>query len=140
MLARFLRLSAADRLLVLRVIPLVAAIRTALWLLPFGLLRSLLRRRVVVRVFPALEMPVTRLAWAVHAASRAVPCATCLTQSLALQFLLRQLGHPALLQIGVARHDRQFVAHAWIECGGQILLDDPDEVARYRLLTSLSST
>jgi hypothetical protein len=139
MFARFLRLSADDRLLLRRVMPLVVAIRTALWLLPFGLLRSLLRHRAAVMLFPSLEVPVTRLAWAVQAASRVVPRATCLTQSLALQFLLRQRGRPAVIQIGVVRHERNFFAHAWIECDGQVLLDDPREVAQYKLLASLAS-
>jgi hypothetical protein len=44
---------------------------------------------------------------------------TCLTRSLALNYLLRRHGLPAELRIGVRKADEQFAAHAWVECAGE---------------------
>jgi hypothetical protein len=83
-------------------------------------------------------MHARELAWAVRAASRWVPGATCLTQSLALQFLLTQIGRRCVLRIGVARtFPRALTAHAWVDCGGEVLLDQPVDVRAYAVLASL---
>jgi len=82
-------------------------------------------------------MPVGRLVWAVRAASRRIPAASCLTQSLALHCLLARAGHRSEIRIGVAKNaEAGFQAHAWVEYAGQPLLSIPEEVERYvRLLT-----
>lgn len=82
-------------------------------------------------------MPVTRLVWAVRAASRRIPAASCLTQSLALHCLLTRAGHRSDIRIGVAKDaEAGFGAHAWVEYAGQPLLSGPEEVERYvRILT-----
>jgi hypothetical protein len=122
-----------------RLVMLVLTIRMSLWVMPCTVLRRLLRQRKVTAAFPPelVRMPVARLAWAVQVASRPVPAATCLTQSLALQFLLARSGFPSSVRIGVAKNDqRNFQAHAWVVCGDQVLLDNPEEVACYTALVS----
>ena len=49
------------------------------------------------------DLPVSRLEWAVRAAGRRVPMASCLTQALALQFLLGRSGHFSEVLIGVRK-------------------------------------
>jgi hypothetical protein len=68
------------------------------------------------------EIPAD-IAWAVRRASRAVPGATCLTQSLSAQIVLARHGHASRLQIGVARTGtRELRAHAWLESDERILV------------------
>ena len=78
------------------------------------------------------DTPVSRLVWAVRAASRRIPAASCLTQSLALHCLLTRAGHAAQIHIGVAKDPTsKFHAHAWVEHEGEPLLSDPAEIVDY---------
>jgi hypothetical protein len=125
------RLRADERGLALRALLLVTTIRMALWVLPFKQLRRLTGwKKVPLSV--SHEMPISRLVWAVRAASRRVPGATCLTQSLALHCLLTRAGHHSQLRIG-ANMDQtgRFQAHAWVEYEGEPLLSSAGEVASY---------
>ena len=126
-----------------RLAMLVAGIRVALWTLSFATLQRLLKQRALAALFPRnlAELPVARLAWAVETTSRRIPDATCLTQALALQFLLTRAGRPSALRIGVARSGaRGFQAHAWVECEGRTLIDRPEDVAGYTPLASWESS
>jgi hypothetical protein len=110
----------------------VLAVRAALWLLPWPRVRSM--------VGPAHKRPsrfsVHRIERAVRVASRMVPCATCLTQALALNHLLSRDGHASTVQIGVRQDAGEFAAHAWVEWVGGPLLSSATEVSRYvRCLT-----
>jgi hypothetical protein len=139
MIRRFLRLSRSDRRLTARIVLLLAAIRLGLWVLPFSTLRRQLRTSIPAAACPPalVAVPVERLARLVEACSRVVPGATCLTQSLAVQFLLGRAGHPSVIRIGVARNNvRGFEAHAWVDYQGQVLLDHSANIARYRILAS----
>lgn len=116
-------LTASERDLLTRTMPLVLAVRIALWLLPS---RVIVRRvqRASARVAMAGRRHHTpdSIAWAVDAAARRIPRASCLTQAVAAQYLLRRNGHVSELRIGVARGSDGFRAHAWIEQGGRILV------------------
>ena len=102
---------------------LVICVRLALWLLP--------SRVIVQRVHEASKRPHAaarsgvrpdQIGWAIDAASRRVPRASCLTQAVAGQILLRRHGIASTLQVGVIRDQQGFRAHAWIEEGGRILI------------------
>ncbi len=68
-----------------------------------------------------------RLARAVVATLRLLPGDTrCLLRSLVLTRLLARRGIPSRLVIA-ARTDPEFLAHAWVECGGAPVLDPGDE-------------
>jgi hypothetical protein len=55
--------------------------------------------------------------------ARFVPKASCLTQALALQFILARTGHSSRLQIGVREADDGSIsAHAWVTCNGVVVL------------------
>jgi transglutaminase superfamily protein len=130
---RFARLSSSERALFLHTALLVLAIRVGLLVLPV----RAVRRRLVIRTddkSAALNHSVERIVWAVTAASRYVPGATCLTQALAAQRLLGRSGHHASIQIGVTKDDQLgFQAHAWVICGTQVVIGGPD-VNRYTVL------
>lgn len=129
-----------SKLLFCLTLPLVIAVRVALWLVPFSSLRHLpkwLATRIRWRPRPA--WPPERIARYVRYASRFVPGATCLTQALATETLLRQAGRDCRLRIGVAKeHDGTLIAHAWVECEGRIVIGGSRaSVARYAPLPDL---
>ena len=132
-LDRVARLSPQDVALLATAWMLVARARLALWLLPWD--------RIIAdpEVRPAdglSQHHAERRAWAVRAASRLVPRATCLTQALALCGWLQREGCRSIVQIGVANENGRFSAHAWVEYGGIPLLTTRREIDRYaRCLT-----
>lgn len=138
MIGRFFALAAGDRALILRVVALVAAVRVRLWLGDWASVRSALRQ---TQLGPRLcgqcaARPPDRLAWAVRAASRVVPGATCLTQALALHVLLRATGRRAVIRIGIEAPGGRFASHAWVECDGRTLLDRPADLASFAEMVS----
>ncbi|MEA2338527.1 MAG: hypothetical protein QOE82_2534 [Thermoanaerobaculia bacterium] len=103
---------------------LVTLVRIGLWILPF----RVLHRAVVARSSRrgSSNHSIDAITWAVTAAARRVPRATCLTQALAGMLLLGANGHPAMLRVGVAKkEDGGLRAHAWIDSGGETILGDP---------------
>jgi transglutaminase superfamily protein len=129
-LGKLLRLSGADRRLLVTAGLLLAGIRLGLALLPYRTLRGLLdgAAGMTLRPRPTPEPDaVERIARAVTGASRAVPGAACLTQALAAQMLLERRGLPARVRVGVTRADGgQLLAHAWVESDGRIVLGGRD--------------
>lgn len=102
---------------------LVLAVRISLWLLP----SRVIVRRVHSTSTRAPEgrcsgVRAEQIAWAIDAASRRVPRASCLTQAVAGQILLRHHGIDSILRVGVIRRGTGFRAHAWIEEAGRILI------------------
>jgi hypothetical protein len=70
-----------------------------------------------------LPLPVPRLAALVAIAGRYhFIRTTCLKEACVLSLLLRLKGERSLLRIGVARPAGVFMAHAWLEYGGQVVL------------------
>jgi hypothetical protein len=128
-LRRFASLPPDDRRRFLVALPVVATVRAALWILPFGKLRSAIARHVRRRSGSLAPPPgeADRIAWSVGSAARFVPKATCLTQALAGEVLLRRAGYPAEVKIGVAKDPAgKLEAHAWIESGGRVVIGNHD--------------
>src|SRR2546428_13732866 len=99
-LARFLRLPAADRNILVLAGALLLAVRLGLWLLPFRVIRRLALGAAAAGGRPACSSP-ERIAWAVATAARFVPGATCLPRALVAESPLRRRGCAATLPIGV---------------------------------------
>src|SRR2546421_12701387 len=104
-LVKGLRLSSADRGLLLGSALLLMAIRLGLWLLPFRILLRLLPGTIHSQRREEERSSIARAAWSVRVMSRYVPAASCLTQALAMLVLLNWLGHSSELRIGVAKND-----------------------------------
>lgn len=133
-----MRRSPAAWLLGWRALRVVVWVRWSLWRRPYATVRADLRRRHLPSEFRASSGERTlagdprALAWAVRAAARRVPRASCLTQSLALEALLAQAGHRSTLRIGVARkNDGTFEAHAWVESEGRVLIGRIPNLQRF---------
>ena len=106
----------------------VAQVRIALWVLPS---RRVARLITVKRNAPSPPPSPERLEWSVKVTSRVVPYATCLTQALALQRVLARHGYRAIVQVGVCNVGGQFLAHAWVEHEGHMLLGTSESLACY---------
>ena len=120
---RLRQLSRADWALLLRAGSVVCLVRLGLCILPFRSLRRVIARLRNGTIPPATRPTPARIAWAVAAASRLVPRATCLTQALATQVLLTRVGYRGVLHLGVALDDAgKLLAHAWLECQGAIII------------------
>jgi hypothetical protein len=135
---QFAALTPPERRLLLRAVMVVTGVRLALWTMPFRWVCFVLQIRPAVS--PSLEaIRVKRLAWAVQAAARRIPSASCLTQALALQRLLARAGESAEVHIGVAKDSaRGFEAHAWLEHRGAILVGDNGELERFAPIRAVS--
>ncbi|HSL12429.1 MAG TPA: lasso peptide biosynthesis B2 protein [Actinomycetota bacterium] len=121
-MARALALPASDRALLLRAFAWVVAMRIGLWVVPFSRLR-----RAADRLGPAgAPAAPTRIAWAVEAAGRRVPAASCLTRALAADAMLRRAGRSPEIRLGVAKADDGVEAHAWLSLDGEVLVGGHD--------------
>lgn len=108
--------------------------------MPFARLKRLLAVHSRKPLGAPGQLPISHLAWAVRAASRRVPAATCLTQSMALHCLMARAGYAAQVHIGVSKDAQSgFKAHAWVEYEGRLLLSGPAEVVPYTCLHSIGN-
>ena len=81
---------------------------------------------------------IKKIASSVRRAARYVPSATCLTQALAANFLLRRIGVSAFLRIGVANSSKgRLEAHAWLESHGKIIVGKEKGLERYTVMSHL---
>jgi hypothetical protein len=114
-----------------RAIAIVYVIRIGLRLLPFGFLR----RQITKIPRRARRYTVDQIVWTVLAVSRSLPGSSCLTLALACQALLADSGHRSRIEIGVAKKEQRFAAHAWLVCEDRIVLGGSD-VNGYASLTA----
>jgi hypothetical protein len=115
-LQRLRQLPARDWRLAARAWCYVVAARVAVSILSFSRLQHLLKRAWTPA---ARRCDPRRIGWAVAAASRFVPGASCLPQAVAAHVLLRRAGASSTLILGVDRTPAHgFRAHAWVESAG----------------------
>lgn len=109
-------------------------------------MRSLPTGEMVRDVSPRADAPTAervedarRIALAVNrAASFGLFRPKCLVKSRALRKLLDEAGIPgAQVRVGVRLREGRFLAHAWVEYGGQVVGDDPEEVAHFVPMTGI---
>jgi hypothetical protein len=137
---RFLFLPYRKKKLLVESLLLVLGIRLSLWILPFKWLNERLLS-LNSTDFENRETDwnvVKSVARSVRASSRYVPQASCLTQALATRTLLRLKGQNSWLKIGVDRDENDvFIAHAWIEVDGKIVIG---RLPRHERLSVLNSS
>jgi hypothetical protein len=125
----------AELTLVLLTIALTASVRAALWTVHFRRLKQTVDACRPSKLLTGCYTDV-QIARAVRIASRYVPHATCLTQALTAQMLLTWADIEAKTLIGVRRIEK-FEAHAWVECGGRVLVGGAAESATYAPMLTL---
>ena len=121
---KLFRLSPEDRLLLGQAWAALLLVRLMLGVLPFTTIRAVCvraRRPVNINETPTDVRPhILRVARLVEIAARYSPAgATCLTETLALAWLLGRRGIMTNVRIGVARRNRHVAAHAWLEREGR---------------------
>jgi hypothetical protein len=128
------RLSAADWARLGEAFVLLVCVRAGLRLLSFAELNRRLDVWARTSTVPADSR--VRIAWAVGAVTRRLPGTKCLAEALTACAMLRRHGHDATLCIG-ARHAAAptLVAHAWVECDGEVVVGNVAEIEDYAVLT-----
>ena len=128
---RWRQLSGMERGLLIRALARVVQARLVLSVLPFRVVRGMIQPPVQA-VRPTES--VVQFVWAVRAAARFVPKASCLTQALALKSMLAKAGYDSTLRIGVnPALSGRFSAHAWIERNGEVLIGQEEAGNHSRL-------
>lgn len=124
-LTNIMALPRSERWLLAETLLVVVPVRAILWLLPSRLTLRLVRRLADAppRRVSGRRPAVGRVVWAVESVSRRIPHASCLTQAIAAQLVLRHYGYASRLCVGVAKSDDgDFRAHAWLERDGEIVI------------------
>lgn len=134
LLAKFLRLRAAERWLVLEAFCRVLKASLRVHVFPYR--KPAAGAKAVAAVASGrVGISSENIAWAVCAVGRRIPGATCLVQALAAEEMLLRHGHPAEIRFGAAKEaGKVFVAHAWVVSGGKVLVGGESE-SRYLSLT-----
>jgi hypothetical protein len=117
-------LSRRERVLLVQAGALVGTVRVALWVLPS---RWIIKYVTQLAGESAMRRPpsghLRDVLWAVEAASRRMPDASCLTQAVTALLLMRRHGYAARFCVGVARAPGGTLdAHAWLERDGAIVI------------------
>lgn len=139
-LGKMLRLSWADRLLLLEATFWLALARLALLTVPFRRIAPLLGTLQLESeaAVPAKTVRhANRIGWSVRTMARRTPWeSACLTQAISAKAMLRRRRIHSTLYLGLAKNQSQAMkAHAWLRCGAAILTGE----AGHEQFTILSS-
>ena len=141
-LHRFREISWLERCLLSEAFALLPVVHAAQQRLPFLAWRRLMERDLPIpsprlgRVTPA------QVVWAVDAACRWVPGEyKCLPRAYTTHLLLRHHAYPSQVHLGVSRAaEGTMDAHAWVECQGQIVVGQVEDMARFVPLPPLGQS
>ena len=138
---RLITLPSDQKRLMIRTLAWIIFFRICLWVLPYSRIKSWMRDEhlTIVPGQSPKEPSVEAIVNAVRACRRYVPYASCLTQAIAAKTMLRRAGYPSTIKIGVVKHDGDFLAHAWLEIDGKIVLGKQRFHSRYSVLGDISS-
>jgi hypothetical protein len=132
-IARFLRLSFSDQLLLIRAVLLLLMARISLRLFTLRTTRRLFSSPVR----NAAKLTVSQIVWSVNSASRLLPFISCMPQAIVAQRLLASHGYSAAMRVGVAPPgNSELQAHAWLEYQGAAVLG-ASQLDRYTILLTL---
>ncbi|MCM3880913.1 MAG: lasso peptide biosynthesis B2 protein [Vicinamibacterales bacterium] len=121
--------------LLLESLALMTSLNLGVRLLPFTVVRRGLDRWAGCSRRNTEDM-VDQIAWAVRAIGRRMPGATCLLEALVAHCMLRRFGYVPALRIGVRRGASMSIdAHAWVECGGAIVIGTIPGLTEYAVLS-----
>ena len=132
-LGKFRRLNGPERWLTVRVVGLLAIVRIGLWTMPFRTMQAFAARLGDRRFSPRCKrLSPQELTSLVSVGADYVPGASCLTQALVAQAILKRYGYRPVLRIGVTRGPMgYFGAHAWVECDGRVMIGDVPSLNDY---------
>jgi transglutaminase superfamily protein len=135
---KFIKLSKTDQLLLARAWGVLWVIKLGLWVVPFRNMKRFLTNEnyPVRRGKEKVKIPVKRVAWTVSMASRYVPNGkNCLLRAATTHHLLKRIGHPSVLHIGVDSSTQGTLdAHAWVESNGEVVVGNLSDLDRFAIL------
>ena len=134
------RLPASSWGTLIRVLPLLVAVRMALWVLPYRTVSRLFdvpSHEIAARPKATPKRTVALIRTVAWAGRTLLADRPCLTQAIAGRWLLARRGYASDLKMGVRRKDdgEGIAAHAWLEMDGRIVLgggDSPDVYTPFR--------
>ncbi|MBK6972771.1 MAG: lasso peptide biosynthesis B2 protein [Sterolibacteriaceae bacterium] len=135
---KFLRLPSGEQWQVCKATLLLLSVRFLLRVLPFPTVRPFLAK--ACRGSKGLpQFSAKKLAWSVATAGRFVPGGKhCLSQAITLQIFLTRRSYDSRVCFGVQRHPgAPFMAHAWVEHDGEVLIGG-ENLGRFVRLTPRS--
>jgi hypothetical protein len=141
LLVKFLKLPLSEKILHAEAFLAVVSMSFVLRLVPFRFIRKSLARRLSTGVGrgPVNWAEIHKIVRSVNFFSRFHPFASCLSKALAALLLIKHNGEHAVLKIGVAKDDDQnFMAHAWLETNGRIVIGELPPTNTYTVLDTLS--
>lgn len=141
LLTRFLKLPLSEKILYAEAFLAVISTGFILRLVPFRFIRKSLAKRLSSDVVegPVNWTEIHKIVRSVNFFSRFHPFASCLSKSIAALLLIKHNGGNAVLKIGVAKdEDKNFMAHAWLETNGRIVIGKLPPMSRYTVLDTLS--
>lgn len=137
-LVRFFKCPVAERHLLLKTWAILWSFRLALWILPFRYFKRFLENQEprTEKISETDVIQVQRVVWAIQTTSRHVPNGrNCLLKAISASYLLRRLGYPSELHIGVNRSDvGELDAHAWIVFNGEVIIGDLQDLSQFNAL------
>jgi hypothetical protein len=136
---KFRRLGIAEQWLTVRIVGLLVIVRIGLWTMPFRKIQAFAARLGCRRVSPtAKRLSPQELTSLVTVGADYVPAASCLTQALVAQAVLKRYRYEPVLRIGVTRGPAgAFQAHAWVECDGQVIIGQAGMLGNYSTFPDL---
>ena len=139
LLRRARRIPAHRWTAVLRVAPVVAGIRLALWVVPYRHVDAATRTPVATRKRPP-EF-ATHTVWAAERVGGwLLKDRACLTQALAARWLLSRAGYPSEVRIGGRRDETgAFKAHAWLVYEGRVVVGGANSTQTYAEMAPIGS-
>jgi hypothetical protein len=117
-----------DLVFIGRVTWMVVGVRAALWVLPYRRVTRLMGVEASLPPSAPLTLEALRrrrriVSYTAGVSRRLLGDKPCLVQALVAHRLLREIGQPTVLRIGVSRGEGHALrAHAWLEDGGHVVI------------------
>ena len=146
MVAKWIRLDWAQRLVLFEAAWYLIFARIAIRLLPFRWIAPRLGSSgeasiEQMDINPERQQEARQIGWAITTLARYLPLdAKCLAQAVAGKWMLQRRGLPSTLYLGVDRvHDGEkwLEAHAWLRCGTDIITGERSH-KRFKVLVAFS--
>ena len=135
-MARWKELSESEKVNFVKAVICLTIIKAGLVVLPFSIFRKFFNWSANSKNKKEIsQQEIKQVVWAVKSAARHLPFELlCLPQALTAKYILKNV--PALtLEIGVAiDSSKTFLAHAWVEQNGTVIIGDWDENVSYQRL------
>jgi hypothetical protein len=129
-------LPSAERLLLVQAVGWVAVVRVALGVLPYRHVHDIAGRLRTPRSSAIVAMPaIDVIARSVIRSAALVPGASCLVQAIVTSMMLQRRGHRSEVRVGVRRAGAGIQAHAWVECAGEVVIGDRDDLSTFQVLS-----